>query len=1090
VFHLEGQSVGRFNHVRDNLKLFFERWGKSFDAQMHFIESKPTKTILPKCSLFKAADSCSGEKPMAVAWEGTFLDFGSLSYVNRQLTKLLAVQPGIELSRVGKSTLIGSAGACSELQELAGVLKLQSGKETQITVRHQWPPNWSRPKQGAFVVIQPWEFGALPQEWVKASAQVDEFWVPSNYVRQVYVDSGIAPGKVFVVPNGVDAEIYRMGAKPLALATQKKFRFLSVGGTIHRKGPDVLLEAYLKNFTAQDDVCLVIKDFGGQSWYGGQTFENQIKAAQLRPDAPEILYLTEELSADAMPGLYAACDCLVHPYRGEGFGLPVLEAMACGLPVIVTGGGATDDFADDEHAYRIASRRKDIGSEISGQKLARIGWLLEPDLPALATRMKWVVNHPEEARRKGHAASDHARQRWTWQHAARIVRDRLHALRARNPVPPKASTPPRPRQSSAIKLPETAKIGQLVEAREMLGRKEWARAWQSTLAALTRRPYHPEAYLLLAEIAQKAGDVESSRLCAKAARDMALSWSPPKQFLRGNLRGNSKPEWLTLPPNLPAPRVSVCLITKNEEAFLPQCLRSVRALASQIVVVDTGSTDRTIDIAKEFGAEVHSFAWCDDFSAARNAALEHATGDWVLIIDADEELMPEQAEVIAREIRAATVMGYRLPIIERGHEQEGCSYVPRLFRNAPGLFFVGRIHEQVFSSIQVRCQQWGLKHQLGKTALLHHGYTGEVMASRNKIERNLRLLEQAVEEMPEEPNLIMSLGLELVRSGKLEAGLERYWEAFRLLSALPATEVTPELRETLLTHLTTHLMAAKRFSDIVQLWEVPFAKNGGLTASQHFGLGLAHVQLQQPAEAAEQLRQCLASRNRTALCPVNPEILKAGPHHCLALCLIALKDVEGAQQAFDAALAEDTASRPLRFDLARFHAAQGRTDQALTVLRQLATEDPSESRVWECGGQIALNRPEHLEFACDWTADAVKTFPADPGLLSQRAEALLLSQDVAQALPLWRNATHGSPRQRAAVVLCELLTGDRQHHFTAAEEPALSQEVLQWYRHCIRMGAHSLIHQLHERMETIRLTLPSFVRVCEAAHRQARLAAA
>jgi glycosyltransferase involved in cell wall biosynthesis len=76
--------------------------------------------------------------------------------------------------------------------------------------------------------------------------------------------------------------------------------------------------------------------------------------------------------------------------------------------------------------------------------------------------------------------------------------------------------------------------------------------------------------------------------------------------------------------------------------------------------VDTGSTDRTIEIAREFGAEVHSFAWCDDFSAARNAALEHATGDWILIIDADEELMPEQAETLTREIQAAAVMGYRL----------------------------------------------------------------------------------------------------------------------------------------------------------------------------------------------------------------------------------------------------------------------------------------------------------------------------------------------------------------------------------------------------------------------------------------------
>ena len=96
-------------------------------------------------------------------------------------------------------------------------------------------------------------------------------------------------------------------------------------------------------------------------------------------------------------------------------------------------------------------------------------------------------------------------------------------------------------------------------------------------------------------------------------------------------------------------------------------------------------------------------------------------------------------------------------IIDKGREQEGCSYVPRLFRNAPGLFYLGRVHEQVFSSIEVRCKEWGLKTALGKSALLHHGYTAELVASRDKIARNLRLLELAIEELPDEPNLLMSI---------------------------------------------------------------------------------------------------------------------------------------------------------------------------------------------------------------------------------------------------------------------------------------------------------------------------------------------
>ncbi|MGA2176367.1 MAG: glycosyltransferase [Verrucomicrobiota bacterium] len=663
---------------------------------------------------------------------------------------------------------------------------------------------------------------------------------------------------------------------------------------------------------------------------------------------------------------------------------------------------------------------------------------------------------------------------------------------------PQAVIKKSPRKPAALSLPPCALAGQLGPARDLLRRKQLPAAWEAAAAALLSRPYHPEAYLLLGEIALAAGHGDAARLCARHARELAPGWAPPKQFLKNPPRGNARPQWLKLPPALDnppaapaAPRLSVCLIAKNEEKFLGACLKSVRALAWQIIVVDTGSTDRTVEIAREHGAEVYHFPWCDDFSAARNAALEHARGDWVLALDADEELMEGQAEILAREIQAPAVMGYRMPIIDRGREQDGCSYVPRLFRNAPGLFFLGRVHEQAFSSIQVRCQQWGLKHQLGKATLLHHGYTDELVAGRNKIERNLRLLERAIEELPDEPNLLMSLGLELVRSGKIEAGIDRYWEAFHLLSALPPAQVTPELRETLLTQFTSHLMAAKRFSEIVQLWQIPFAQSAGLTASQHFSLGLAYLELQQPAEAAEQMRQCVAKRRRPVLSPINREILKAGPNHCLALCLTKLGEAGAARQAFDAALADDPSARPVRFDFARFHAAQGRPIDALKLLNQLREENPADLLVWHLGGQIALSRPESLEFACNWTGEAVKHFPQNQSLLVQRAEALMLSQDIEQALPLWRDAhAPNSPRQRAALVLCELLAGAPRHQILPAEEPSLSQEAIYWYRQWINVGAHSLLHQLHESMEKIRLVLPGFVRAWEAATRQVRQAAA
>ncbi|MBX3746076.1 MAG: HAD-IA family hydrolase [Verrucomicrobiae bacterium] len=1044
-------------------------------------------------------------KPVRLHWIGTYLDHGSLSHVNRCLVGALARAEGAQVTMEGDARELKGhvdSGAFASLVPL-----LQRGQDDAVvTVRHAWPPDWSRPRTGKLAVIQPWEYGPLPRDWVAQAGQVDEFWVPSEYVRRCYVESGVPAAKVHVVPNGIDPERFRPDAPPLPLATKKAYKFLFVGGTIHRKGPDVLLKAYLDAFTDSDDVCLVIKDFGGSSVYAGQTLEARIRELQVRPGAPEILYLDAELPPESMPGLYTACDCLVHPYRGEGFGLPVLEAMACGLPVVVTDGGATDDFARPEIAYPLPAVQKRLGNRVGEMMLVDAVRLLEPDPAALSERMRWLVAHADRAREVGRAASCHVHLHWTWQRAAERVVERLRSMTEGVPA---ASGPGTVLAPKAIVLPPCARLGNLQGARDLLARRKPREAWEATLEALRLRPFHPEAYLLLAEIAQEVGDVPAARRCAQRARDLVPEWKPVRKFLkRLPQHGRARPQpWLAIPGEAARsrahptgqggagaasgadasepsrPRLSVCLIVRNEEEFLPACLASVRSIADQIVVVDTGSTDRTVEIAGEFGAEVYSFEWCDDFSAARNAALERVTGDWVLALDADEELPQAEHGKLLAAIGRAGYIGYRLPLVNVGVEHEGVSYVPRLFRNAPGLFYISRVHEQIFSSILVRAEEWGLETDLGTAQLRHHGYANEVVRRRGKTERNLALLDLAVQEFPGDANLLMNLGLELVHAGRLDAGLARYAEALRALEDRPEQARVPELREALLTQYASHLLKAGRHDEILRLLQSPVARKAALTASLQYARALAFIGSRRYAEAVEPLRQCLATRKLPCLTPVLPEVLRDAPHRLLAQCLTRAGQPEAALAALLAGLKENAEATGIRLDLARLHAAQGRPVEALQLLNELISHGCNEVEVWRVGAEIALGNRDTIPFALEWTSEAIRHQPTAPVLMAQRGEALLLHGDPAGAHPWWvRAAANRDPSALAARTLCELAQGRSIGPLPTGDEPHISRAFLDWYRRLIELHADSpAIHAVNERINDLARHLPGAARLLESA---------
>ncbi|MEZ6197503.1 MAG: glycosyltransferase family 4 protein [Planctomycetota bacterium] len=376
------------------------------------------------------------DRALRVRWEGTQFVHHSLAIVNREICSRL-LDRGVELSlRLYEPHRFEPDGD-PRLEALAARFEAPLSGPADVEVRHRWPPRFGAATEGRLVLIQPWEFGAIPAAWLTPLRdEVDEVWVPTRYVRDCFQDSGADARRVRVIPNGVDTERFRPDVTPLPLATERRHRLLFVGGTIGRKGVRGLLAAYRAAFGPQDDVCLVIKDFGGDSVYAGKTAREEIRAAAADPAGPEILHLDATISDEDMPRLFAACDVLVHPYLGEGFGLPIAEAMAMEMPVVVTGLGAALDFVDERVGWTVPATRRYLPEDRVGElETSGRPWVAEPDLEALGRLMREALASPGECRRRGRAGRVRVLERMSWDVVADRVRDRLEELARPRRVP-------------------------------------------------------------------------------------------------------------------------------------------------------------------------------------------------------------------------------------------------------------------------------------------------------------------------------------------------------------------------------------------------------------------------------------------------------------------------------------------------------------------------------------------------------------------------------------------------------------------------------------------------------------------------------
>jgi len=367
--------------------------------------------------------------------------------------------------------------------------------------------------------------------------------------------------------------------------------------------------------------------------------------------------------------------------------------------------------------------------------------------------------------------------------------------------------------------------------------------------------------------------------------------------------------------------VSLCMIVRNEERNLAAWLRSMLGVVYEIIVGDTGSTDRTKAIAAALCAKVVDFPWCDSFSAARNECVKHATGDWILWLDADEFLDPENLDKLKRLLAELSVdnTAYFMKQVSRHGTSAGAETVVeqvRLFRNHPDHRWTYRVHEQIKPALEAT----GAEFKRTNIKIRHLGYVDNGLALR-KLERNLRMVQMDLQEQPDDAFCLFNLG-------SIYCGLNR-----------PA-EALPPLRRSL-------EKAGPGFA---------------ITPNTYALLSRCHSELGQTDDA---LRWCLEGRKKT---PKDVELLILESDLRLAQNDLAgaedglskwLKDSDsGVSVAADGVLV----SR-IRYKLVALYVAQQRFGDAEEQLKASLSEEPKSLTTYAGLGSIYLRTQRWADLA-------------------------------------------------------------------------------------------------------------------------------
>lgn len=478
-----------------------------------------------------------------------------------------------------------------------------------------------------------------------------------------------------------------------------------------------------------------------------------------------------------------------------------------------------------------------------------------------------------------------------------------------------------------------------------------------------------------------------------------------------------------------APTISLCMIVKNEENTLKDCLDSVKDFVSEMIIVDTGSKDRTVAIAESFGAIIRQFKWCDDFSAARNESIRGASSEWILFLDADEVVARQDMERLMETLTSTDAWG--LEVQQRNYSEDTNIYgwqpvdgyaeckgpgffispIVRIFRNDPRIKFRNRVHEEIDSSII----ELDKPVDRARFPIHHYGYLKSDFALKRKRDMYLQLGIEQVKSNPGDPKplyevgrvhqhegrykeaesffrkvitidpgykiVFTNLGECLFKQGKVKEAIEAYKES---ISRVPNNENA----YINLGHIvyTQGMMepACALFRRAIELNQS--------SAAAYNNLVITLIKMERHAEAVDVLLRAIDATNLDKFREVLGKIREKFPDEVRVQELVRAKDFQGAEAILRSRLEKDPLDALTLTNLGLVFSKSGEPEKIVDLFESAITKNPKDkSPIWInirvnlANAYVELNS---LEKAKDALRAAIALSPAKVEFLKKKLEEL------------------------------------------------------------------------------------------------------